>query len=156
MDMKKVLKSEKIQSLRLRSAVSLERSTPLKKVLGAMRDNKKGAVVIVDDHKKIVGIFTERDAMTRVVEQKIDGGTPIEKLMTPDPKVLKVEDSVADAIQLMNKGGYRHIPLVDSRGEIQGIVTVRDIIKYLAEHFPYEIYNLPPDPHQIMQAPEGA
>ena len=155
MDMNKVLKSEKIQSLRLRTAVSLERSTPLKKVLDAMRVNKTGAVVIVDN-KKIVGIFTERDAMTRVVEQKIDGNTPIEKLMTPDPKVLRMEDSVADVIQLMNKGGYRHIPLVDSQGEIQGMVTVRDIIKYLAEHFPYEIYNLPPDPNQIMQAPEGA
>ena len=106
--------------------------------------------------KGVIGIFTERDVLTKVVEQKVDLATPIEKLMTPDPKVLKREDSVADAIRLMNQGGYRHIPIVDDQGEVQGIVRVRDIIKYLAEHFPYEVYNLPPDPRQIIRAPEGA
>lgn len=153
-DLKKVLKEERIHGLRMRPPVCLPKETPLKRVLEMMREKKTGCAILTDE-KKIVGIFTERDALTRVVEQKIDLKTPIEKLMTPDPKVLKIEDSVADAIRLMNQGGYRHIPILDSREWVQGVVSVRDILKYLAEHFPYEVYNLPPDP-QVIRAPEGA
>lgn len=153
-DLKKVLKEEKIQALRLRPPLSLPDNTPLKKVLELMREKKTGCVMVVRE-KKVVGIFTERDALTRVVEQKASPKTPIEQLMTPNPKVLHQGDSVADVIRLMNAGTYRHIPILTVGGEVQGVVSVRDILTYLAEHFPYEIYNLPPDP-QIIRAPEGA
>ena len=97
--------------------------------------------------------------MTRVVgqkDQKIDLNLPVEGVMTKNPKTLRMTDTVADAIVLMNQGSYRHIPIVDTNGSVQGIVSVRDVIKYLAEHYPYEVYNLPPDPHQIMRSPDGA
>lgn len=153
-DLKKALKEDKIQGLRLRPPLCLPQETPLKKVLELMREKKTGCAILVNE-KKIVGIFTERDALTRVIEQKVDPKTPIEKLMTANPKVLKRGDSVADAIRLMNQGTYRHIPILDGEGEVQGVVSVRGILQYLAEHFPYEVYNLPPDP-QIIRAPEGA
>ena len=76
--------------------------------------------------------------------------------MTPNPTTLKTTDSVADAIRLMNQGHYRHLPLVDENGGLVGVLGVRDLINYLAEHYPYEVYNLPPDPHQVIRAPEGA
>ena len=119
-----------------------------------MSEKKTGSVTVVEG-MRVVGIFTERDVLTRVVEQKVNPKTPLSKLMTSDPKVLKMGDSIADAIRLMNQGSYRHIPITDEAGEVQGILSVRDIIKYLAEHFPCEVYNLPPGP-QIIRAPEGA
>lgn len=157
-DLRKSLKSEKIQCLRLRSPLTVDRTTPLKNVLVRMREEKKGYAIVLDkgDGKKIVGIFTERDVMTRVIEQKVDLKTPVEKVMTPNPKVLKITDSVADAIALMSGGSYRHAPLVDDKDEVAGILGVRDLIQYLAEHYPYEVYNLPPDPKQIIRDAEGA
>jgi CBS domain-containing protein len=122
-----------------------------------MREEKKGYAVVIDPAGgTVAGIFTERDVMTRVIEQKLPATTPVEKVMTPSPKTLKVTDSVADAIRLMNQGRYRHLPLVDADGRLVGVLGVRDVIGYLAEHYPHEVYNLPPDPHQVIRAPEGA
>lgn len=154
-DLKKSLKDEKIQSLKLRTPLLAQRTSSLKDVLVKMKEEKKGYAVVVEG-RQVVGIFTERDVLTRVVEQKLDLTTPIEKLMTQAPKVLKNSDTVADAIRLMSQGSYRHVPLVDEAGEVTGLLGVRDLIQYLAEHYPYEIYNLPPDPQQVMQTPEGA
>lgn len=157
-DVDKILQSEKLQSLKLHTPLYVGTKSPLKVVLQQMREKNRGYAVIVEeqDLHKIAGIFTERDILRKVIPANVSSSTPIEELMTPNPKVLKMEDSVADAIQLMSHGGYRHVPLVDSQGQAQGILSARNLILYLAEHFPFEIYNLPPDPHQVMKAPEGA
>jgi CBS domain-containing protein len=154
-DLRKSLKSEQIQSLKLRPPLTVNRSSSLKDVLAQMKEEKKGYAVVTD-HKKVLGIFTERDILTRVIEQKTDLNVPIEKVMTANPRVLKTIDSVADAIRLMSEGSYRHIPLVDENENIMGLLGVRDLIQYLAEHYPYEVYNLPPDPQQVIRTPEGA
>jgi CBS domain-containing protein len=77
--------------------------------------------------------------------------------MTVDPTTLPVEDAtVGDAMALMDSGRYRTVPLVDGDGRLAGIVHQREVIEYVAESFPQEILNLPPRPHQQMEAPEGA
>lgn len=154
-DLKKTLNSEKIQTLKLRPPLMLARTTSLKEVFTRMKEQKTGYAILLEG-KTVVGIFTERDALTRVIPQKLDLNTPVEKAMTPNPKVLKTTDSVADAIRLMSQGSYRHIPLVDENSEVTGLLGVRDVVQYLAEHYPWEVYNLPPDPHQVMGTPEGA
>lgn len=156
LDLKKILNEEKLRNLRLRPSLCLEMGSPLGAALEEMKKARTGCALVLGADRRIVGIFTERDALGKVWEQKPDPKTPIERFMTPDPKVLKMDDSVAEAIRLMNQGGYRHIPIVDSGGGVRGVVSVRDILSYLAEHFPYEVYNLPPDPRQIARAPEGA
>jgi CBS domain-containing protein len=155
-DLTKALKNEKIQGLRLRPPLAVPKGATLKSVFSKMRQEKKGYAVVLEDNGKVTGIFTERDIMTRVVEQKLGPSTVVEKVMTTNPTTLKASDSVADAIRLMNQGRYRHLPLVDESGRLVGVLGVRDLIIYLAEHYPYEVYNLPPDPHQVIRAPEGA
>ncbi len=154
-ELEKSLKGDKIQSLKLRKPLCVLRGTTLREVFRRMRDEKKGHAIVLDG-EQVVGIFTERDVLTKVIEQKVSPETPVEKLMTPNPKVLSLEDSVAKAIEIMNKGKYRHLPLIDGDGKVQGVLGVRDIIRYLAEHFPHEVYNLPPNPHQVMRSQEGA
>ena len=65
-------------------------------------------------------------------------------------------DAVAKAISMMSKGGYRRLPIVDEQGRPKGIVTAEGIMRYLAEHIPTVIYNLPPEPHHATQEREGA
>jgi CBS domain-containing protein len=108
------------------------------------------------DGKKIVGIFTERDALKRGLLAGASPDTPIEKLMTPDPVAVDPDDNLAVAIRLMHEGKYRHLPIVDRNDEYLGIISVRDIVMYLSENYPYEVYNQPPDPHKVSVAPEGA
>jgi CBS domain-containing protein len=54
----------------------------------------------------------------------------------------------------MAERGFYHIPLVLNK-QLTGILSVRTLIRFLAEFYPAEVYNLPPNPHQIMATPEG-
>ena len=75
--------------------------------------------------------------------------------MTTDPRTLDLDQTIRDAIELMQTGRYRNVPIVDDRRRLVGVVRQVDIIKYLAESFPEELLNLPPRPHQRMDRQEG-
>jgi CBS-domain-containing membrane protein len=85
----------------------------------------------------------------------VDLAQPVERLMTTHPKTLDLDDTIRDAIILMQTGRYRNVPVVDESGHLIAVVRQSDIIKYLAESFPEELLNLPPRLHQRMKAPEG-
>jgi len=56
----------------------------------------------------------------------------------------------------MTERGYRHIPLLDERGRRAGMIAARDVVNYVAEHFPAEVVNLPPRLDQVFKTPGGA
>jgi CBS domain-containing protein len=97
-------------------------------VLGKMQQARIGSV-LVRDGDRVAGIFTERDALLKLAGRPLDG-ISIADVMTPDPVVLREEDSVAVAIHKMAVGGFRHIPILH-RGEVAAIVTSRDIFRYV-------------------------
>jgi CBS domain-containing protein len=105
---------------------------------------------------RLVGVLTERDIFGRLVAGTPDLTQPVESLMTSEPRTLDLDQTIRDAIVLMQTGRYRNVPLVDGDGHLVGVVRQADIIKYLAESFPEELLNLPPRPHQRMKEPEGA
>ena len=107
--------------------------------------NRRAAVVIVDADGRLIGIFTERDVLTRVVGQGRDiHRTPLGEVMTPDPEALSPQDRICYAVNRMNNAGYRTVPLVDAERRPIGIVTVTDMVKWLAEIFPEAVLNLRP------------
>lgn len=97
-----------------------------------MTDNHIGAVLVVEG-EKLVGIFTERDVLRRVVAQYKDPRTtPIERVMTPNPVTITGEETVCDIMNLHAQKHFRHLPVVD-HGRIVAMLSVRDIISWLAE-----------------------
>lgn len=114
--------------------------------VGLMTAGHFGAVLVVEEGR-LAGIFSERDVMTRVVDRRLD---PERELvgdhMTPDPETLRPEDELAYALNIMTVGGFRHVPIVDGSRRLQGILSIRDVHRFLAEHFREEILNLPPRP----------
>lgn len=149
------LKESKIRHLDLSPGVCVEPGTSLSDVIQVMK-TERAACVLVCKNDRLKGIFTERDLLTKVMGAPVDYGAPIDEFMTPEPRTLSLDDSVGDAIMVMHEGGYRHVPLVDGQGRVTGVLAVRDLIDFLAEHFPDEVLNLPPRVHQRMDAPEGA
>ena len=106
---------------------------------------RQAAVLIVDASGRLTGIFTERDLLTRVVGRGLDPKTtPLSAVLTPNPEVLSVTDRVAYAVHCMSVAGYRTVPLVDRDRKPVGIVTVSDVIHWLASYFPTTVLNLPP------------
>ncbi len=110
-----------------------------------MLANRRAAVVIVDAEGRLIGIFTERDVLTRVVGQSRDvQRTTLAEVMTRDPEALSPQDRICYAVNRMNNAGYRTVPLVDAERRPIGIVTVSDVVKWLAEIFPEAVLNLRP------------
>jgi CBS domain-containing protein len=110
-----------------------------------MLANRRAAVVIVDAEGRLIGIFTERDVLTRVVGQGRDvQRTTLAEVMTRDPEALSPQDRICFAVNRMNNAGYRTVPLVDAERRPIGIVTVSDVVRWLAEIFPEAVLNLRP------------
>ena len=99
-------------------------------VVGGMRTAGEGAVVVVSDGR-VIGIFTERDALRKLAGSNTDG-ISVGEVMTADPVVLRTDDSVAVAIHKMAVGGFRHIPLVNGGAPV-GMVTAHDLFRYILE-----------------------
>ncbi len=111
---------------------------------------------------KLLGIFTERDALKCMAVASGDGDRtgvmqqPVSKVMSTDLTKLQADTSMGETIKLMSQGGYRHLPIVDAEGKPTGMETVYGIVHYLVDHFPQTIYNLPPNPSSIPSEREGA
>ena len=87
--------------------------------------------VLVTAAGRLVGIFTDRDAVVKVAGQDV-GRHSVATLMTRDPVVLRHDETIAVAINKMAVGGFRHIPIVDE-GRPTGLVSARDVFRHLAE-----------------------
>jgi CBS domain-containing protein len=124
------LVSGPLSGLASQAPLMVPRELPVSEAIETMRSEAVDAVLVVD-RGRLVGIFTERDALLKLAGRSLIGLT-IGDVMTRDPVVLREDDSVAVAINKMAVGGFRHIPLV-TWGRPTGIVTARDVFHRIAE-----------------------
>jgi CBS domain-containing protein len=102
--------------------------TRVKEACECMRDRRAGAVLVTDDQGRLVGIFTGRDAVGRVLAAARNAAkTTLGEVMTPDPNCLPPGNTAIDALRLMRDGGFRHVPVVTRDGKIVGVVSRGDL-----------------------------
>jgi CBS domain-containing protein len=139
------LLSDTVQILAPSEPIRATADTKVEEAVAKMVANHRAAVVIVDAQGRLEGIFTERDVLIRVLGQGRDPRqTRLDEVMTRNPESLVPSDRICYAVNQMNLAGYRTIPLVDGDGRPIGIVTVNDVVKWLAEIFPEAVLNLRP------------
>jgi CBS domain-containing protein len=147
---------ERLKVLSRREPVTVEPGTSLADCIAAIRRTGTGdSVFVTNPDGTLAGVLTERDIFGRIVGGDVDLSQPVETMMTTKPHHLHLEETVRDAIELMQTGRYRNVPLLDDEDQLMGVVRPQDILKYLAEAFPEELLNLPPRPHQRMRKAEG-
>ena len=149
-----ILKEKKIYQITNPKLVQASPDITLQQAIDLMDTSRSGYVVIAKN-KKVVGIFTETDVVRKVLGLKVDWNRPVSDFMTENPVVLSPKDSVGKAIREMGEHRFYHIPLVDEKKELVNVLSVRTLIRFLSEFYPTEIFNLPPNPAQIMETPEG-
>lgn len=116
------------------------------KVVAEMKAKGRGAV-LVEEEGTLVGIFTERDLLNRVdYSDALWSHMVVRDVMTPHPMVIRPDDSLSEALRRLIQGHRRHLPIVDDRGHVLGLISIRDILTYIAERFPEDMMNLPPHP----------
>ena len=134
--------------------VCIQPDTPLSEAIEQMKQDEGGCAIICNGDGQVVGIFTERDLLNKVIGRDVDLSAPISNFMYASVETLTTDATIGDAVQVMNEKSYRNIPLVKD-GRLIGSISVFDVITYLAESYPKETMNLPPVPAQVMDTPEG-
>jgi CBS domain-containing protein len=128
------LLEDPISSLLPKKPVLVAPSMPVGEVLKLQVANRTGVAIIVENDLPI-GIFSERDALMRLntdIAAKRD--QPVSDFMTKDPRTLKIDDKVAFAVHRMHQGGYRHLPIVNADGQVTGVVSAREVLRYITDH----------------------
>ena len=124
----------------------VEVGDPIFKVVDEMKAKGRGAVVVEEDGT-LVGIFTERDLMSRLDHSDaLWQHVIVRDVMTPNPTVIHPDDSLAEALRRLVLGKRRHLPVVDDAGRVLNLLSIRDILNFVASKFPEEMLNLPPNP----------
>jgi CBS domain-containing protein len=94
-----------------------------------MIDERVGAVLVIDE-TRLVGIVSERDIVARVVVKGRDPDkTLVSEVMTSDVKTVSPGASLISALEVMHEGRFRHLPVVDSAGQVMGMLSVRDVLR---------------------------
>ncbi len=109
--------------VRTQDPVTLPPSAKVREACQYMRDRRVGAVLVTEGDQRLLGIFTGRDAVHRVLaDGKSAARTKLAEVMTRDPDTMPPGKTAIEALRLMEDGRYRHVPIVDG-GKVVGIVS---------------------------------
>jgi CBS domain-containing protein len=139
--------SDAVGRVKRAQLVTVAPATSILVTIEAMNHHHVGCALVVE-HGQILGIFTERDVLRKVVGRVTDlAATPVSAVMTRNPSTLPESALVAFALRKMVEEGYRHIPLVADDGKRPvGVVAVRDIVAWIVALLPEAVTTLPKIP----------
>jgi CBS domain-containing protein len=124
-----------------RALVYVAPDTSVLEAVRKMSDENVSSLLILDG-ARLAGIFTERDAMRRVLcEGLAPEKTPIRDVMTPEPTVVGAKETIADVVALMDERKIRHMPVVDGE-QLLGIISLRDVLRQASSNQAAEIDQL--------------
>jgi len=115
-----------VRDIMKRNVLTLTKNATIKDTLDLMVENYAGSVVIVDDDK-IVGLVTERDILSRIVEKDRKLSNPIESIMTKNVITISPNRSVEEAARIMTENKIKKLPVVEN-DKLVGIITLTDIV----------------------------
>jgi len=97
-----------------------------------MKENRKGCALVFDDQNRLVGIFTEHDVLSKLINTSSGvKDVPVGDLMSRNPETLRETDSVAAALNKMAMGRYRHVPVAKDGGGY-AVASITSVLKYIA------------------------
>jgi len=144
-----------ITEMTWREPIRVSPATLLGDVVDMMHHGRTGAALVVDERGELVGIFTEHDLLRRADHDSNDWREqPVESMMTSRPRIIREDDTVAEALRRMDAGRHRHLPVVRGRKPV-AVISVRELLAHLASKFPADFINLPPDPDKEAREPWG-
>jgi len=145
-----------ISNLPQYTAICLDESAKLSEAITLMQSKKIGSVLITKDGL-LSGIITERDILLKVTGLVKDlAAVTVKDYMTPEPQSLRAEDMIAYVMNNMHVGGYRHVPIVDELGAPQTVISIKDVMTFILDHFPEDITNIQGEPFRGTISREGA
>ncbi|MBI3823937.1 MAG: CBS domain-containing protein [Planctomycetes bacterium] len=122
---------DQVKTLKQNPPVTIGQRTTIGDAMALMLSTNVGAILVVDDAGLLVGIFSERDLLKKVVGSVHDyRSLPITQFMTPRPECVTTTDTLNFVLQKMDAGGYRHVPVLEN-GKPVSIISSRDMLRFL-------------------------
>jgi CBS domain-containing protein len=146
---------EQIKQLDLSAYCIVTADTSVRLTVERMKTMGQNCAFVVGAATQLIGILTDRDVLKKVVANKASWDEPVKSVMTPSPDTLPQGASTNQALRLMQEHHCRNVPVVDEKGVPVGNVTHYAILRYLCDHFPEAVYNLPPDPDNYAKRRDG-
>jgi len=109
------------------NVVTARGNSSLESAIRALYDKHIGSIVITNEEGKCEGIFTARDAL-RVAIQRVPLNTPLRAIMTKNPITVREDASYGQAISIIASHGIRHLPVVDERDLLVGVLSIRSFL----------------------------
>ena len=121
----------KLAQLQQEPAVVVQLDTPAIDVVRKMRASRAGCALVLDGNR-LAGIFTEHDVLNKLTgDQPKPISTSVRDLMSADPEILRESDSIAEALNKMSIGRYRHIPVTRNDGSYS-VTSIKSVLQYIA------------------------
>jgi CBS domain-containing protein len=123
------------------AVLSLPPDASVRQAAKMMAANNVAALLVAEDDV-VLGIVTERDISARVVAQGLDPDlTVLRGVMSPRPRSLAPDDSISEALELMRRHSFRHLPVLDEQGRPLAMVSVRDLYAAVQGQLERDILN---------------
>jgi CBS domain-containing protein len=123
---------DSIGSIGLKAPQTVSESTTLAECVSIMQNKRVGSLLVIDRGGKLVGIFTERDCLMKIIGKVSDlSQARVIDYMTHHPISERPDVSLAFALNLMSNGGFRHVPIVDQDSMPIGIISVKDVVDHI-------------------------
>ena len=126
------LMEDKVSSLKPKTPATILPSATVGEAIRLMLNDNIGAMLVVDASQKLVGVFSERDLLTRVAGIENYGARLVSEFMTPSPESVTPNDTLDFVLHKMDGGGYRHLPVCD-QGKPVGVISVRDMLRHITK-----------------------
>jgi len=131
------LMSGRLHDIEVPEAHHVSPKDPVFLAVHYMRSHNTECVLVRDTEMRIVGILSERDILMKAAGARNDlMAMAVSDIMTPDPVMLREDDTIAVAIHKMAVGGFRHIPFVDQNRTL--MVSIQDVFRHVAPYIPHK------------------
>ena len=128
------IEAHSISVLCPRQPVCVPPDMPVREVVAEMADKHIGCVLI-EESANLLGVFSERDVLNKVALDPEGLDRPVADFMTAAPATATKADAIGFVLQTMDIGGYRHVPIVNSANIATGVVSSRDILRFMAVRY---------------------
>jgi CBS domain-containing protein len=155
MGFRESMRATTLRELELASPILVPPETAVADVVRRMQAAHRGCALVVAG-ERLSGVFTERDVLEKIVGHPDRYRDPVGRYLAADPPALAPSDTVETAVARMADLNIRHLPVVGPGGRPLGTITSGVLVRFLVEHFPREVLNLPPRHDQVPPTAEGA
>jgi CBS domain-containing protein len=143
MGLRENLNQQSIAQLPPEEPLTVSPDTTVRRTVEAMQRAGVGYALVCRG-QALVGIFTERDLIKRVLVPRVDPDSAVEAYMTAEPVTIRRSEPIGSALRIMFQGHHRHLPVIDDEGVPVGVASVKHLVAYLVDYYPSTVYNLPP------------